>query len=62
MIINEYDSYLNKDLTEKSIGHYLILEQLGELGMAVVYKAFDTHLEIGVAVKVIRLDTIPKNA
>ena len=29
--------------------------------MAVVYKAFDTHLEIEVAVKVIRIDNLPRN-
>ncbi len=44
------------------LGRYHILEQLGEGGMAVVYKAYDTHLEHEVAVKVIRLDNLPRNA
>lgn len=49
-------------LSGHSLGRYHILEKLGEGGMAVVYKAFDTHLECEVAVKVIRLDNLPRNA
>ncbi|MEW5942110.1 MAG: serine/threonine-protein kinase, partial [Chloroflexota bacterium] len=46
------------DLIGKSLGRYHILEQLGEGGMAVVYKAYDTRLEADVAVKVIRTENI----
>ena len=44
------------DLIGQSLGRYHILEQLGEGGMATVYKAFDTRLERDVAVKIIRTD------
>lgn len=44
------------DLTGQSLGRYHILEQLGEGGMATVYKAYDTRLERNVAIKIIRYD------
>jgi serine/threonine protein kinase len=47
------------DLIDKSLGRYRILEQLGEGGMATVFKARDTTLERDVAVKIIRTDQFP---
>ncbi|MFZ5903237.1 MAG: serine/threonine protein kinase [Chloroflexota bacterium] len=46
------------DLTGQSLGRYQILERLGEGGMAVVYKAYDTRLESEVAVKIIRTENL----
>jgi serine/threonine-protein kinase len=47
------------NLIGHSVGRYHILEQLGEGGMATVYKAYDTRLENEVAIKVIRTDELP---
>jgi serine/threonine protein kinase len=47
------------NLIGQSLGRYHILEQLGEGGMAIVYKAYDTRLERDVAIKVIRRGAFP---
>ena len=50
------------NLIGHSLGRYHLLETLGEGGMAVVYKAYDNHLEREVAVKVIRRNAFSPDA
>lgn len=40
----------------QALGHYRIEAKLGEGGMGLVYRAFDTHLDRPVAVKILRAD------
>lgn len=47
------------NLIGQSLGRYHILVQLGQGGMAIVYKAYDTRLDRDVAIKIIRRGAFP---
>src|SRR5258706_8899560 len=50
------------DLFGQYLGRYYLAERLGEGGMAVVYKAYDSRLERDVAIKIIRRGAFPTDA
>lgn len=51
------------DFSGQSTGRYHIIEQLGQGGMAVVYRAYDTTLDCNVAIKFIRMEKLtPENS
>jgi tRNA A-37 threonylcarbamoyl transferase component Bud32 len=46
------------DLVGQAVGRYHVIEQLGQGGMATVYRAYDTRLKREIAIKVIRRDQV----
>ena len=50
------------DHSGQYFGRYYLTERLGEGGMAVVYKAYDTRLERDIAIKIIRREAFSEEA
>ena len=47
-----------KSLLNQRIGHFIVVEKLGEGGMGIVFKAQDTHLDRPIALKILRPECV----
>lgn len=53
-----HDAVGQNPMVGKTLGHYLIVEKIGEGGMGEVYRARDEHLDREVSIKVLRSGTL----